>query len=399
MKESVLVLDCETRSALAVVRSLGRAGFKVVCASAEEYALASASRFASQKLTCPAPSVEPAPFQAWLLEAVKRLKPSMVLPLTNASLELALKLGADLTALVKFPFVSEEDFQAVNNKARLVDIAAKVGMPAPQTITIPNQNARTPQIDQAIRSFRYPAVLKPAYSDYRVNSKYLKAGVCYPHDASEVFQIIDGKKDPQLSYLPFLLQERIVGEGVGVFALCKDGEILASFCHRRILEKPPSGGVSVLSESIAREEVPFEQTAAILRHLHWQGVAMVEFKRDAHGRHYLIEINPRFWGSLQLAISSGCNFPLLLWNMMSGETIAPHPNDYEVGRRLRWVLGTLDHVYLRLKEDPISAVQDFFTKNSLQLFKRPLKTTYDVWAWDDPKPLLVELRNYFFSQT
>ncbi len=41
-------------------------------------------------------------------------------------------------------------------------------------------------------------------------------------------------------------------------------------------------------------------------------MALVEFKRDNEGIYKLLEINPKFWGSLDLAIASGVNFPKLI---------------------------------------------------------------------------------------
>ncbi|MCK7577967.1 MAG: ATP-grasp domain-containing protein [Chromatiales bacterium] len=44
----------------------------------------------------------------------------------------------------------------------------------------------------------------------------------------------------------------------------------------------------------------------------WHGVAMVEFRVTLEGKPYLMEINTRFWGSLQLAIDAGVDFPYWL---------------------------------------------------------------------------------------
>ena len=50
----------------------------------------------------------------------------------------------------------------------------------------------------------------------------------------------------------------------------------------------------------------------------WTGVVMVEFKKSARdGRYYVIEVNPKFWGSLQLSIAAGVDFPLLLYQLLA----------------------------------------------------------------------------------
>jgi predicted ATP-grasp superfamily ATP-dependent carboligase len=110
---------------------------------------------------------------------------------------------------------------------------------------------------------------------------------------------------------PVLVQERVEGEGVGVFVLVWDGVLQAVVGHRRIREKPPSGGVSVMRESTTVEPVLLERSLGLLRDLGWEnGVAMVEYKVDPKsGQTWLMEINGRFWGSLQMAVDAGVDFP------------------------------------------------------------------------------------------
>ena len=127
-----------------------------------------------------------------------------------------------------------------------------------------------------------------------------------------------------------LLQERIEGPGVGVFVCCDRGEPVALFAHRRLREKPPSGGVSVLCESAAaRSDRRATSATRLLQALDWRGVAMVEFKRDLRdGSLRLMEINGRFWGSLQLAIDAGVEFPGRRWSIAKDE---PRPHSSPTG--------------------------------------------------------------------
>ena len=65
---------------------------------------------------------------------------------------------------------------------------------------------------------------------------------------------------------------------------------------------------------------------------------MVEFKKDPRdGQCKLMEINPRFWGSLELSVLSGVNFPYLLYRMETEGDIEP-VIDYKEGIRCRWLL-------------------------------------------------------------
>ena len=79
---------------------------------------------------------------------------------------------------------------------------------------------------------------------------------------------------------------------------------------------------------------------------------MIEFKWDAEeNRPKLIEVNARFWGSLNLAIRAGVDFPFLLYRLALGERVEG-PAEYRIGLKSRWELGDLDHLLIRLKRDP-----------------------------------------------
>ena len=141
-----------------------------------------------------------------------------------------------------------------------------------------------------------------------------------------------------------LVQQRITGPGLGVFLLAWDGRTLAAFAHRRIREKPPTGGVSVYRESVAVAPELREYSERLLERFHWRGVAMVEFKQDAAtGTPYLMEINGRFWGSLQLAIDAGVDFPEMLLGVTMGEAREPM-RGFTEGVRCRWLWGDVDHL-------------------------------------------------------
>jgi len=109
--------------------------------------------------------------------------------------------------------------------------------------------------------------------------------------------------------------------------------------------------VSVYSQSVAADAALVAQSRLLLETMGWQGVAMVEFKRDARtGVAYLMEVNGRFWGSLQLAIDAGVDFPALLIAAASGEPVATPPS-YRIGTRSRWWWGDVDHLLARWRKD------------------------------------------------
>jgi predicted ATP-grasp superfamily ATP-dependent carboligase len=218
---------------------------------------------------------------------------------------------------------------------------------------------------QLLRSF-FPLIIKPVNSSGSRGLK--KIG-----DEGE-FRKIHPEIVTQYGFP--LVQEYIpaTGEGCGVGILALDGAISAGFSYRRLREFPVSGGPSTLRESTDDPETK-HYAAMLMKELNWGGVAMVEFKRDRQGTPRLMEINPRFWGSLDLAYVSGINFPYLLFLQSQNEPV--EQPFYEPGIRGRWFFpGDIAH----------------FLANSARFSMKPSffnffdkRTFYDDFKRDDMK--------------
>jgi predicted ATP-grasp superfamily ATP-dependent carboligase len=119
---------------------------------------------------------------------------------------------------------------------------------------------------------------------------------------------------------------------------------------------------------------------------------MVECKYDPRSdRYYVMEINPRFWGSLQLAIDAGVDFPALLVECALGGTPTP-VTAYRVGVRSRWGWGEMDYIYLRtkLRASGESRLGAFARAATAVLRWRPGRDRAEVFRWSDPGPFVTE---------
>ena len=198
------------------------------------------------------------------------------------------------------------------------------------------------------------------------------------------------------------MQERIFGSGLGVFLLAWEGRTLAAFAHRRIREKPPPGGVSVYRESVAVAPELRTYSERLLERYRWRGAAMVEFKEDARtGTPYLMEVNGRFWGSLQLAIDAGVDFPAILVAAALGEP-RPAIGAFREGIRCRWLWGDVDHLIwmLRAPRHIRVAHPDLPGRlGALARFLVPWRPgdRFEVLRTTDPGPFLRESANWFRS--
>lgn len=341
----VLVTDGENRAALAVTRSLGRRGCRVLVTGKEPGNISACSKFCGKAFRTPDPLSDGAAYSRAIAEIVAMEHADVIFPMTEQSIYCLNKARAELGDGVILACAPPEKMEAVSNKYKLFRLAEKLGVAVPKTVYV--EGAEDFPGKKALVA-GFPVVVKPAFSKMAVGEKIVTGGVMYATDPAELNRLYETR--PVLRY-PSLIQELIVGQGTGLFTLFDMDRHLTLFSHRRLLEKPPSGGVSVLSESISLDEEMVEAAGKLLAEVRWPGVAMVEFKRDVRdGKAKLMEINGRLWGSLQLAVSSGVDFPALCLDYYLGKKPESLLSDYRVGFRLKWFFGILDHLIIRLKK-------------------------------------------------
>jgi predicted ATP-grasp superfamily ATP-dependent carboligase len=384
-----LVTDADNRAALSIVRSLGRQGMEVFVAHHAAHGLALASRYVGGLYRVPDARSDPEGFAEAVVELSRSAAIDAVIPVSDVTTLSLARAAERPNAELRLCQPRLKSLELAADKLATLRLADSLGVPTPVTEVIESAE-RIPS------GLRYPVVLKPARSRVWADGSWAFGQVTYATDAEDLQRQLEALA-PAL--FPVLLQERIDGEGIGVFLCYDGGRPLAQFSHRRLREKPPSGGVSVLRESIAVDPAAGLQARQLLEALDWHGVAMVEFKRDLRdGRLKLMEINGRFWGSLQLAIDAGVDFPGLVARILAGEH--PEPvSDYRLGVRTRWLLGDFDALLAVLLK-PRSALKlppqhpgrlrtlvDF-----LHLFGRDLH--YETMTREDPGPGLYELRRW-----
>ena len=389
----VLVTDGRQRPALAITRSLGGRGIPVLVGAETPACLASSSRYCEGHVTYPSPEHDQKAFDRFVLALARRGEAGVILPVSDVSMA-AITASQDALrhhcALACPPFSA---FEAVTDKWSLVRRAQESGVPVPRTRLVDGLADLRRSGDPADE----PAVVKSVRSRVRSGTGWTATGAHYVQSRAQITRLYE--ETEYLQRYPSLVQQRIVGPALAVFVLFDHGRLLTDFAHRRLREKPPSGGASVLSESVAVDPRLRDFAVRLLGPLGWHGVAMLEFKQDARtGEVYLIEVNGRFWGSLQLAIAAGVDFPYLTYQLAIGDRPSV-PRGYTVGVKCRWLLGDFDHLLTRLAHcagqlnlpdtapSRLRAVLDF-----LKLAEPRLH--YEILDAGDPTPSLYELWEY-----
>ena len=380
----VLVTDAEIRKSLAVVRGLG-SDFEVITASSQRPALAAWSRYSDLHLrSAPAPE-----FSSWLVEAVQEHSIQILICPQEQTLCLACAVYDDLEAAgVHLSFPPLATLDKAFDKARTLRLAAEAGIPAPETIVLETCD----EAPEAAEKLGYPVVIKSRYSNFQDGQDWVAgAGSDYartPVELADALRRLDDRLPPPL------LQSYVPGSGTAVFVvLDRQGRLGGRFAHRRVRDVRPTGSGSTLRESIAVDEELLETSLTLLEKMGWWGIAMVEFRRDERsGEALLMEVNGRFWGSLQLATDAGVNFPRLLAQVSLGES--PQPGEYLEGIAVRWWLGDLLGTLRVLKGRPANYPGEFPGRwSAIREFLGPQSrnTRNEVVRPDDPWPGFAEV--------
>jgi predicted ATP-grasp superfamily ATP-dependent carboligase len=368
MNSNVFLTDGHWRKSLATVRALGTRGIRVTVGESTRLATAAFSKNCFRAVTYPSPLLKPSEFVDYLYSELSRNSYQMLLPMEDETTTLISKYHSEFSKWTYLPLPPMEKLQLARSKDKILKFAQKKGIPIPKTWYIDDL-----EMLKALKDcLPYPVVIKPKKCSGAV-------GVCYPKTPDELIKqyVAVHKRHP----FP-LIQELIPSHGNGYgasFLMDDNGHVKASFIHKRLREYPVTGGASTLRESVRHDEIR-DMGITLLKALNWFGVAMVEFKMDPRdGIPKLMEINPRFWGSLSLSIAAGVNFPYLLYKMSLGEKFEP-VESYKVGIKCRWLLpGDILHFIFNPKR--MELVPEFFNFWDGN-------TVYDIVSVKDPFPVI-----------
>jgi protein-tyrosine-phosphatase/predicted ATP-grasp superfamily ATP-dependent carboligase len=310
---SVLVLDGHSRAAVESVQALGRAGLDVHVAAE----VADCPSFYSRYPRCRhiQPVYDPMRFASWLRQLDAKYSFELIIPSTENSLLIFRDLPESDPFRLKAVLPDNRALDISLDKEKTRELALGMGIQVPSTRLIRDLRSAGPPA-------AFPVVLKPCRSKVLVDGQLMTIG-------AQIVAREDARLDwlgRWLDYTEVQQQGYIAGNGIGIELLYNHGRKLWHFAHERIHELPLEGGASCYRRSIPAPSEALAAAERLLDALRWHGVAMVEFKRDSRGHFWLLEINPRLWGSLALAIDSGVDFPLGLLMLARQQQTLEQPN-------------------------------------------------------------------------
>ena len=316
----VLLTDSDYKHTLGIVRALGKLGHTVDLIG-DKISLSGFSKYSNSTSY---PQVKFNEFDILeFLEFLSQSKYDLIIPIGAKSVELISKFRFQISNLSNIFVPNFSAIEICLNKDKTCLFLEDKGINLPKTWSFNDLDELKTNLSQ----IRFPIVLK---SKNEIN----KTEALYIYDSVQLLRSASSFSVKSFNFP--LIQEYIEGEAYGFFAFYIDGKCQSYFMHRRIREYPASGGSSTCAESVY-DELLFEQGTRILNSLNWNGVAMVEFKKSRKdNKFYLIEVNPKFWGSHDLALASGINFPLEMINNISNVGDKKNENSYKIGLRFQW---------------------------------------------------------------
>jgi predicted ATP-grasp superfamily ATP-dependent carboligase len=370
---TVLVTDGGYKHSLGIIRDLGQAGHRVAVISATRFAPGFYSRLAAEHARTRSASLDPGGFIDDLMAAVRRWNVDLVIPVGYASCEAVSRAQESIRQYgAQTICPTPEQFLLGSDKWTMTQKARAAGLPVPETVLAPNAEAA---IDFQRASHRAGQVVVK-YRRESFGQGALYAGTV--EDLRRIFRFRPTHPDRDGS-ANTIVQEYIPGVGCGYTALAWHGHVMREFMHRRRRESPPEGGAATAAESIHDDRLA-AHGRALMKMIGWHGPGMVEFRLNETGP-YFIEFNPKFWGSLDLALAAGADFPGDLCRLAAGEDLCRRPlPPYRTGQRFWWPWrGDLRRLFRR-PGDCRAVLGDLFNPRARS-----------NWRWTDPLPNLLEV--------
>jgi Predicted ATP-grasp enzyme len=304
----VLVANASTSAALAVIRSLGSKGIEITGASDTSSDFPLFSKYCRKKILLRTDSDDMKSRTEELLNINKNNHFDVFLPVMREDSLLALaKRRNEFDQYTRIVLSSAEQLNILNNKARVATFLSELGIPAPHTYFVDSEL----DLDSIQGNAVFPLIIKPFKGEGAVGIKI----IADPKELRSCYH------ETKMTYGSTLIQEFINGRKYSaVFLLNKNSEVRRFFVHRTIREFPINGGPACFLESVKYDPI-YEYGLKLLTRIHFSGMVEMEFiVDDKDGKPKIIDVNPRFYGSLQCAIASGVDFPYAVFNMaMKGD--------------------------------------------------------------------------------
>lgn len=348
---------------LANTRALGEAGIPVVVVD-KDTCVASKSKYCQAFYK--SPGFLDDTFVDFLIDLANNegLKGWVLIPSNDHAVITLSKNRERLSGFFRVITPEEKVIQNIYNKQRLLEIAEPLGVPIPKTVY--------PQYpDTDCSKLRLPVIIKgkQGLTFYKTFGKKVLVANTYD-ELRLLLQKIESVYDLNKVFVQELIPLTRKNKTVSFTAFVDNGEIKSYWTGVKLREHPIKFGTATYCESILNETC-HQYSIPLLKALNYTGVCEVEYLLDPRDNTYkLIEINARTWLWVGLAKSSGVNYPLMIYNYMTGNSQS-YPQSYRVN--LKWMHIITDVVYsfigiVKGQYSLVDYVKSIFAKKTFAIF-------------------------------
>ena len=328
----VLVTEAERRNALAMIRALSKRSCEVHAAGHSRFSQSFFSNACSRSLLYPDPASEPKRFIHFLVTTLGVGGYDVLLPAHDFTTIAISRYQQQLQGKVSLVVPPHPSCELARDKSKISSLAEELGLAIPKTFC-PKSLDEAVQVAERVP---FPCVLKPRKGVGAKGVRYLSSRQalisCYSE--SKEYLAAPGAEGTVYDVTYPIIQEFIPGETHDLCFLFRKGEPRALLTQRRLKTYPAQGGRSILVETTDEPEL-IRIGQVLLEELAWHGPGQLEFRMDRRdGKPKLIEMNTRFWGSVDLSIQAGIDFPFLACRLALEGDIEPQYS-YRVGSRYR----------------------------------------------------------------
>lgn len=367
----VLVTNGKNRIAYNIIKSLARLDVEIFCTDFVPRAMSNYSRYCTGYFVSPSPFTQQKEYIECLKKKIQELKIDVLIPV-NEELFLIARHKMEFTNFVKLAIPDYDQILTAHNKEVWEPIARKLGIAVPRTVEL----KYIADMSKPANGLKYPVLIKPKQGGGGW-------GICRVETDTQLHNYLTPEAMNNVPTDRFIVQEFVNGETICVAMIFDQGRLRGKVAYRQVRDYPIIGGQATCRLSIRNSEAE-RALETMLTALEWHGICQADFVVDRDtGTPYLIDINPRFWGSLVQGIASGVDFPAMAFELAKNGTINT-VDGFDDGVMTRWLGGELRGLsqHFRRAESKIDFLQDFF-------WPKRGAVMYDDFSWSDPLPFFA----------